>query len=142
MDDRDGVMSTLIRRNKLQLHQAFDNPFTKKEMQDYIEENGTGLGAKEILEGNFDPNNFDSLPAVNHWIKNNLKRTTNPNSIDIALTTDELRSLLKKQCETISSSPSGRHYGHYKVLLENKDILHDDTSFSILVHTHTLVKSS
>eukprot|EP00957_Ditylum_brightwellii_P183601 13984575-Ditylum_brightwellii.AAC.1 len=60
-------------------------------MQDYIGENGTGIGAKEILDGNFDPNNFDNLPAVNHWIKYNLKRATDPNSMDIILTTDELK---------------------------------------------------
>eukprot|EP00957_Ditylum_brightwellii_P052216 3959380-Ditylum_brightwellii.AAC.1 len=41
LDDQDDVMLTLIKRNKLHLHQAFNNPFTKKEMQDYIGENGT-----------------------------------------------------------------------------------------------------
>eukprot|EP00957_Ditylum_brightwellii_P053866 4080807-Ditylum_brightwellii.AAC.1 len=73
MDDQDKIMSTLIKRNKLHLHQAFDTPFARKELQYYIEENGTEKGAKEILEGKFDPNNFDNLPAVNYWIKNNLK---------------------------------------------------------------------
>eukprot|EP00957_Ditylum_brightwellii_P005797 441966-Ditylum_brightwellii.AAC.1 len=36
LDDQDKVMSTLIRRNKLHLHQAFDTPFAKKEMQNNI----------------------------------------------------------------------------------------------------------
>eukprot|EP00957_Ditylum_brightwellii_P145517 11079943-Ditylum_brightwellii.AAC.1 len=63
-------------------------------MQDYIGENRTEKGAKEILEGNFDPSKFDNLLAVNYWIKNNLKQVT---------------------CKTTSLSPSGCHYGHYKV---------------------------
>eukprot|EP00957_Ditylum_brightwellii_P075106 5707069-Ditylum_brightwellii.AAC.1 len=63
MDDQDNVMLTLIKRSKLHLHQAFDTPFKKKEMQKYIGENRTEKGAKEILDKNFDQNNFDNLPA-------------------------------------------------------------------------------
>eukprot|EP00957_Ditylum_brightwellii_P189136 14396765-Ditylum_brightwellii.AAC.1 len=88
LDDQDEVMSTLIKRNKLHLHQAFDTPFAKKEMQDYIGENGTEQGAKEILEGHSDPNKFDSLPAVNCWIKNILKHVAVSDSVNIALTVE------------------------------------------------------
>eukprot|EP00957_Ditylum_brightwellii_P144556 11011468-Ditylum_brightwellii.AAC.1 len=73
-------MSKLIQRNKLHLHQAFDTPFALSTMQEYIGENGTGLGAKEILDGDFDPNKYENLPAVNYWIKNNLCRVAAPNS--------------------------------------------------------------
>eukprot|EP00957_Ditylum_brightwellii_P016604 1248190-Ditylum_brightwellii.AAC.1 len=51
LDDQDEVMLTLVRRNKLHLHQAYDNPFAKKDMQDYIEEFGTERVAQEILDG-------------------------------------------------------------------------------------------
>eukprot|EP00957_Ditylum_brightwellii_P173026 13173155-Ditylum_brightwellii.AAC.1 len=51
LDDQDEIISTLIRRNKLHLHQAFDTPFAITEMQEYIGENSTGLGAKDILDG-------------------------------------------------------------------------------------------
>eukprot|EP00957_Ditylum_brightwellii_P028909 2184079-Ditylum_brightwellii.AAC.1 len=56
MDDQDEVMSSLIARNKLHLHQVFDAPFATKVIQNYIEQFGTGTGAKEILDGEFDPN--------------------------------------------------------------------------------------
>eukprot|EP00957_Ditylum_brightwellii_P119984 9156799-Ditylum_brightwellii.AAC.1 len=79
MDDQDEIMLTLIKRNKLHLNQAFNTPFARKELQDYIGENGTEKGVKEILEGKFNPNNFDNLPAVNYWIKNNLKQVAAPN---------------------------------------------------------------
>eukprot|EP00957_Ditylum_brightwellii_P153213 11661213-Ditylum_brightwellii.AAC.1 len=36
LDDQDEVMSALVRRNKLHLHQAYDTPFAQKDMQDYI----------------------------------------------------------------------------------------------------------
>eukprot|EP00957_Ditylum_brightwellii_P050682 3842367-Ditylum_brightwellii.AAC.1 len=123
LDDQDEVMLTLIQRNKLHLHQAFDTPFAKTEMQEYIGENGIGLGTKDILGGNFNSNNFNNLPAVNYWIKYNLKRVAAPDSVHITLTPAELKGLLEKQSETTSSSPSGYHYGHYKVLIDNEDML-------------------
>eukprot|EP00957_Ditylum_brightwellii_P092097 7012599-Ditylum_brightwellii.AAC.1 len=63
LDNQDEVMSKLIQRNKLHLHQAFNTPFAMSTMQEYIGENGTGLGAKEILDGDFDPNKYKNLPA-------------------------------------------------------------------------------
>eukprot|EP00957_Ditylum_brightwellii_P054803 4153025-Ditylum_brightwellii.AAC.1 len=107
-------MSTLVNCNKLYLHQACDTPLAKKDMQDYIGEHRTGEGAREILAGNFDPNSFDNLSAVNYWIKNNLKHVAAANSIKITLMVEELKILLKKQNKGTSSSPSRWHYGHYK----------------------------
>eukprot|EP00957_Ditylum_brightwellii_P204170 15337993-Ditylum_brightwellii.AAC.1 len=63
MNDQDEVMSTLIARNKLHLHQAFDTPFAMKEMQNYIGQFGTGTGKKKILDGKFDSNIQENLPA-------------------------------------------------------------------------------
>eukprot|EP00957_Ditylum_brightwellii_P075803 5761211-Ditylum_brightwellii.AAC.1 len=92
-------MTNLIRQNKLHLHQAFDTPFASSPMKECIGENGTGQGAKEILEGKFNPNKFNNLPAVNYWIKHHLRRVATPNSVPISLTVDELKSLLKRQCK-------------------------------------------
>eukprot|EP00957_Ditylum_brightwellii_P091636 6977513-Ditylum_brightwellii.AAC.1 len=73
-------MSALVRRNKLHLYQSFDIPFAKQDLRDYIGEFGTEQGAQEILDGQFDPNQFENLPAVNFWIKNNLRRAAAANS--------------------------------------------------------------
>eukprot|EP00957_Ditylum_brightwellii_P133682 10192337-Ditylum_brightwellii.AAC.1 len=51
LDDQDEVMSTLVRWNKLHLHQASDTPFAKKELEDYIGEFSISCGAQEILDG-------------------------------------------------------------------------------------------
>eukprot|EP00957_Ditylum_brightwellii_P065722 4985332-Ditylum_brightwellii.AAC.1 len=55
LDDKDTVMSWLIARNKLHLHQAFDTPFAQEDMLRYVRKLGTGQGAEDILNGNFDP---------------------------------------------------------------------------------------
>eukprot|EP00957_Ditylum_brightwellii_P027988 2114456-Ditylum_brightwellii.AAC.1 len=44
----------------------------EEEMVKCIGELGTSEGAAEVLDGNFDPNQFDNLLAVNYWIKHNI----------------------------------------------------------------------
>eukprot|EP00957_Ditylum_brightwellii_P031145 2359914-Ditylum_brightwellii.AAC.1 len=69
-------------------------------MQQYIGKFGTDRGATEILEGKFASKQFTNLPAVNHWIKNNIRRVAAANSVDISLTVEELKQLLKKKMRT------------------------------------------
>eukprot|EP00957_Ditylum_brightwellii_P132087 10070839-Ditylum_brightwellii.AAC.1 len=40
IDNQDEFVSTLIKCNKLHLHQAFDTPFAQHDMQQYIGEYG------------------------------------------------------------------------------------------------------
>eukprot|EP00957_Ditylum_brightwellii_P143519 10933862-Ditylum_brightwellii.AAC.1 len=68
LDDKDEIMSTLVKQNKLHLHQAFDTSFAKPDMKNYISEYGTAEGTKDIPAGNLNPNKFDNLPAVNFLI--------------------------------------------------------------------------
>eukprot|EP00957_Ditylum_brightwellii_P022825 1721899-Ditylum_brightwellii.AAC.1 len=63
LNDQDKVMLALVRRNKLHLHQSFDTPVAKQDLRDYIGKFGTEQGAQEILDSQFDPNQFKNLPA-------------------------------------------------------------------------------
>jgi hypothetical protein len=118
----DEVMSKLLRRNKLHLNQAWDTPCAQGPLRDYIGDNGLGVGSKDILDGNFDPNRSENLPAVNHWLKHNIRRVATENSINVDISLDNYKSLMRVQDESTSSSPSGRHYGHYKAVLGHDDI--------------------
>eukprot|EP00957_Ditylum_brightwellii_P114905 8762873-Ditylum_brightwellii.AAC.1 len=73
LDDQDKIMSRLIARNKLHLHQAFDTPFAQLEIHEYIGELGTNDRAKKIMEGNFGSDLMENIPAVNYWVKNNIR---------------------------------------------------------------------
>eukprot|EP00957_Ditylum_brightwellii_P025308 1915101-Ditylum_brightwellii.AAC.1 len=81
MDDDDRVMSALLKRNKLHLHQAWETPCARRAIKDYLGEYGLGHGAKEILEGNFDPNIASNMPALNHWLRHNMRRVAAQGSI-------------------------------------------------------------
>eukprot|EP00957_Ditylum_brightwellii_P184443 14048483-Ditylum_brightwellii.AAC.1 len=118
LDDQDMVMSRLVARNKLHLHQAFDTPFAQEDMLRYIGKLGTGQGVEDILNADYNPSKFSNLLAVNYWVKQNIWQVATVGTIDISMETDELQKLLKKQHETTSYSPSERHYGHYKVLID------------------------
>eukprot|EP00957_Ditylum_brightwellii_P031872 2416597-Ditylum_brightwellii.AAC.1 len=86
-----------------------------------------GKGATEIFDGNFNPNVKANLPAVNHWLKHHLRQVALPNSIKVDLVLEEYKQVMKIQDESTSSSPSGRHYGHYKAALT------DDTIYTVHV---------
>eukprot|EP00957_Ditylum_brightwellii_P063170 4795211-Ditylum_brightwellii.AAC.1 len=45
----------LVSRNKLHLHQGFDTPFVQEDMLRYVGKLGTGQGAEDILNGDYDP---------------------------------------------------------------------------------------
>eukprot|EP00957_Ditylum_brightwellii_P179333 13661725-Ditylum_brightwellii.AAC.1 len=89
LDDQDEVMSVWVQQNKLHLRQEFDTPFTKKELKDYVGKCGPYRGAQAIFDGQFVPNNFEKLPAVNYWIKNNIQRMAAANSVNIKLLAEE-----------------------------------------------------
>eukprot|EP00957_Ditylum_brightwellii_P020738 1563602-Ditylum_brightwellii.AAC.1 len=66
--DNDNIIEVLIRRNSLHLHQSFDTPFAEGPLKEYIGESGLGQGADDILNGRFDPNKLENMPAVNYWL--------------------------------------------------------------------------
>ena len=117
MDDNDWVMSALLKRNKLYLHQAWETPCTQGKIKDCLGESGLGHESKEILEGKFDPNIASNMPALNHWLKHNICRVAAQGSIKVEISLQDYKDLFNSQDESTSSSPSGRHYGHYHAAL-------------------------
>eukprot|EP00957_Ditylum_brightwellii_P097123 7396728-Ditylum_brightwellii.AAC.1 len=69
-------MSKLLLRNKLHLNQAWDTPCATGLLRNYIGEYGLGAGAKDIINGNFDPNKSENHPIINYWLKHNIRRVT------------------------------------------------------------------
>eukprot|EP00957_Ditylum_brightwellii_P185124 14097592-Ditylum_brightwellii.AAC.1 len=110
----DEVLSNLLLRNKIHLNQAWDTPFAQGPLQDYIGGYGAGVGAEDILSGNFDPNKSENLPTVNHWLKHHICQVAPDESINVNISLENFKLMMKAQDESTSSSPSGRHYGHYK----------------------------
>eukprot|EP00957_Ditylum_brightwellii_P085884 6533807-Ditylum_brightwellii.AAC.1 len=66
-----------------------------------------------MLEGNFDPNIAANVPALNHWLQHNIQRVAAQGSYKVEISLQDYKDLFKSQNESTSTSPSGRHYGHY-----------------------------
>eukprot|EP00957_Ditylum_brightwellii_P058771 4455565-Ditylum_brightwellii.AAC.1 len=117
-------MHHLLQQNQLHLSQAYETPFASGPLKEHIGEFGTSNGAQQILDGNFDATNFDNLPAVNYWIKHHIQRKAASSTINVSLTIEEYKALFTAQDESTTSSPSGRHYGHYKAATRNDELCH------------------
>eukprot|EP00957_Ditylum_brightwellii_P031179 2362665-Ditylum_brightwellii.AAC.1 len=64
-----------------------------------------GQGAKDILNGNFDPNKSKNLPVVNYWLKHHTMRVAAESAIN------------DKDKSTSPSPSAGHYYSHYKAIL-------------------------
>eukprot|EP00957_Ditylum_brightwellii_P109723 8369533-Ditylum_brightwellii.AAC.1 len=130
IDDEDLVMSKLLFQNKFHLNKAWETPCVQGPLKNYIGEYMLGKGAQDALGGNFDPNKSENLPTVNFWLKHNIQRVAAANSINVEISLDNYKLLKKAQNKSTSLSPLGRHYGHYRAILDHDDIC--------LVHTQMM----
>eukprot|EP00957_Ditylum_brightwellii_P043199 3273567-Ditylum_brightwellii.AAC.1 len=62
------------------------------------------------------------MPALNHWLRHNIRRVAAQGSIKVEISLQNYKDLFKSQDESTSSSPSGRHYGHYRAALVSDTI--------------------
>eukprot|EP00957_Ditylum_brightwellii_P184499 14052776-Ditylum_brightwellii.AAC.2 len=116
--------------NKLHLHHAWETPCVHGVVKQYLGDYGLGQGAQDILNGNFDPNIAESLPALNYWLLHNIRQVAAQGSIKVNLSLQQYKELFKSQDEFTSLSSSGCHYGHYQAALVSDTISQ--------VHTHMM----
>lgn len=138
------IHKALLARNKQHFHQAADTPFGHGELARLVGYTGLTEAADAIVQGTF-------LPQYEDKLKNELLPETRQIIRELAMppvikelpkikrtiSKDEFISGIKKWKESTSTSPSGRHLGFYKVLVnvdaykkEEQDA-RDDDSFDI-----------
>ena len=74
--------------------------------------------AELILNGEYSD---EELTNVQQMFLNNMQQISQNEISTNSITTDEFDSKMRKWKETTSTSPSGRHLGHYKVLVSTID---------------------
>jgi hypothetical protein len=104
-------------RNRFHFGQAQGTPFTTPPLSDLINWPNDTAFANEILKGDADLSTLDTLTDLTKTLLHECKSSTGINSIQAELTVDEFRSKIRVWREGTSTSPSGRHLGHYKALL-------------------------
>jgi ribonuclease HI len=111
------VEACILERNIQHFGQAEGTLFTRDIMIELFDYDGTSMSATDLLEGTLEVNTIPDVTAsartLLDLLSNQQKLPTMDNSISFA----EFNNALKKWNESTSTSPSGRHLGHYKVLL-------------------------
>jgi hypothetical protein len=105
----------LMERNRRHFGQAHGAPFTMAPLTDLINWQADTDVAKLILKGEY---SNDELDDVTQLLLQHCEATTQLDSISTRLTLDEFIGKNRVWRENTSTSPSGRHLGHYKTLIK------------------------
>ena len=105
-------------RNQRHFGQAEGTPFTSPSMKKKFDWSASTREAELVLKGEYTD---EELTNVQRMFLNNMQRVSQNGISTNFITTDEFDGKMKKWRETTSTSPSGRHLGHYKVLVSTID---------------------
>ena len=116
----DEIEFVLRLRNQRHFGQAETDGtlFTTKSMKEKFDWAGSTDEADMTLNGTYVDADMSSAQQL---FTKNLVRVTDPDASTQTLTYKEFRSKMKIWRESTSTSPSGRHLGHYKVLVSPID---------------------
>jgi hypothetical protein len=120
---------TLLHRNISHFSQADGTPFTTELLIDLIGEDGCSNKALEILEGNV-PSSLQKYPKL---LLSEMKKARD--TLPLNMTLDDMCHGFHKWRENTTTSPSGKHLGIYKSLVNAK-------KYNILTDTEQARKPS
>ncbi len=115
--DPHHIASAVCTANSAQHHQANDTPFATEPLRSHYGLNGDGPGAEDMLNGKLPPAEIlDALLPETRAILHTLAHIPKADNLDTSITPEKFRNLYKINPEKVSSSPSGRHIGHFKAI--------------------------
>ena len=126
--DSETIEHELLTYNRDWFRQAKDTPFGHGELYDLVGYDGLTEEATSIVEG-------DCIAYMGRPISRELqvfleecKRPAAIDDIRTAITLKEFKSTVQKWKESTSTSPSGRHLGHYRTSILDNELasLHTD----------------
>jgi hypothetical protein len=111
------IEEKLLDRNLKHFGQAEGSLFINTVYQDISEYEGVSPGVELLLEGKLNVNAMPNLDSASRTLLNYLSNGKQLPKIDSTISYETFIAALKKWPEKTSTSPSGRHLGHYKCLL-------------------------
>jgi hypothetical protein len=119
------IASQICAANTRQYNQAASTPFASEPLRSYIGQDTMSNGASATLTNTDPPDHIlsmlqpETISIIRRLVQPHPTPKQNP-SVEITL--DAFKSCYKVTPERTSSSPSGRHVGHYKAALHNSSI--------------------
>jgi len=95
--------------------------------------------AELVLQGEYTD---DKLSEIQRLLLNNMKKVTDNEKSSSFITTEDFDSRMRKWRESTSTSPSGCHLGHYKVLVATLDRSLQENEFNKLKDLQSDIKKA
>jgi hypothetical protein len=115
--DPTSIEECLLNRNIKHFGQAEGSFFTRANVLELFDYEGTSSHVTNLIQGTFDPTHFPSTTKSASCLLQTLGNAKNLKPFDNVITFSEFKQAFSKWNEGTSTSPSGRHLGHYKCLL-------------------------
>jgi hypothetical protein len=139
------IAEKLITRNIKHFGQADQTPFAQAPLSTVFGYKGVNQAATDIIENQVVPND---IVGENEYINKFLEKLSSGKLIQVTdeITFDEFKIGLQKWNEKTTTSPSGRHLGHYKLLLNlnvfDSELQRENLSDSILKVYYNIVMTA
>lgn len=126
--DCEAIEAELMRYNRNWFRQASETPFGNGELYDLVGYDGLTEEATAIIDG--DCIEYMGIPMSRELqvFLEECKRPSTVSDVQPTISRAEFRQAIKGWKETTSTSPSGRHLGHYRTAILDDDVngLHTD----------------
>jgi hypothetical protein len=139
------IAKSLLTQNKKHFGQADLTPFAQTPLLTVFGYQGVNKAATNIIEDKEIP---QETMGENQYINKFLEKLSSGKLIQVTdeITFEEFRIGLQKWNEKTTTSPSGRHLGHYKLLLNlnvyNSDLQKENLSESILKVYYNIIMTA
>jgi exonuclease III len=110
------IEQKLIERNIVHFGQAYPTDFASGPLAEELGYTGTNQACQELLQGKL-PQAYSKCSETTQMILEKLMDGNNNNMVNISFSFNDFCSALQHWDEKTTTSPSGRHLGHYRVLL-------------------------
>ena len=120
------LFATITAQNISHFSEAMDTPSVSGTLGNIIPPFTRNESTTFILQGSYNLTNFDPMPEIQQFLHATAipleLQDTDP--VDILISTLDFQKGFKKLPDKTSSSPSGGHMTHYKVLAKDKGMSH------------------
>ena len=120
------LFAAISAQNISHFSQAMDTPGVSGTLGTIIPPFTRNESTTSILQGSYDLTNINTMPEIRQFLQAMAipPELQDRDPVDIAISTIDFQKGFKKLPDKTSSSPSGRHMTHYKVLAKDKGLSH------------------
>ena len=116
VDTPEEITKYLLERNRNHFRQAGGTPFTIEPLKSQVDFGASTATCDTMLTGDYTSTDLDKITSM---VVEHFQLVTDQDVLPQSMTSQTMMDKYKFWPETTSTSPSGRHLGHYRSLLPN-----------------------